>query len=831
MTPNRKQSNATGIELILLGLSALFTTIATFALWTQARAYSVLIPGGLTLAGGILAHLVLNKWAPGRDPIFLPIAMLLTSWGILIIARVAPNFLVRQYIWMVVSLFAMCLVAANRDRLRWLRRLKYTWLIGSLVLLGTTLVMGVNPAGEGARRWLSIAGLFFQPSEILRLLMTTFLAAFYSERIGLNLPSNAQSNTTKSTTGESRGLRLNPRYSFFLRLAPSIVMWFAAVSLQITQQDIGASALLVISYVLMLYLATGNVYLPIGGMFMLISAVFTGYFLSTTIALRVNIWLNPWIDPQGSAFQIIQSLISVASGNLIGQGPGQGRPIYVPAVHTDFPFAAIAEEFGFIGVVAMLLLFAFLIMRSQRIMRGTQSAYYFLLAGGICALLISQLAVIVSGNLGLIPLTGVTVPFVSYGGSSLLVSFISIGLLIRLSCEHGSAIHLSDGHSQFSKHAIAPNLDHILTVTLKQRSASTMLTRLHVLMIVILVAASGYWGIINSATLVNRDDNPRLVDAQRAINRGPILSNDGTALAYSVPENQNTGFNPVVFSRHYPISSTASIVGYYSLWHGVGGIEGYADISLRGMSRPFDELLHISPTGAPFTTTIDLSTQNTLAWAMGGKAGAAVVMDWHTGDVLALLSSPTYNPERLDQTWDSLRNASGAPLLNRATQGLYQPGSLLKWVYETDHRLQNHLSVVNHEWDSNDTYNLGQPVSFELDNASVPYPTAGSISETIGQGSLRVTPLRMAVTAAWLASGHPVTPTLSFRNQTHYISTIRSSVIAEYTGTAQSSEGFYVGWYVGIDTQKVIVITLESQTIDSEQLATIVSRLKYNRNE
>jgi cell division protein FtsW (lipid II flippase) len=814
----------TEITLLILGL--LFGWLVAASLWLQSHASMTLIVLTTCTLTGICVHLWLNRVAPQRDPLLLPIALTLTTWGLLNIARVAPNFLERQLVWLVVGLLALCGVAASRDRLRWLRRFKYTWLIASLALLAATLLLGVNPAGEGARRWLSVAGIFLQPSEVLRLLMISFLAAFYSERTGLNRMGTQPFTRSDHLPSWNPLSNLQTRFKSLSPLAPSFVMWLFALGLQATQQDIGASALLLISYAFMLYLATGEPSLPLIGLVMLASAIAIGYFFSSLIALRVNIWLNPWLDPQGSAFQIVQSLIAVASGGVIGQGPGQGRPIYVPAVHTDFPYAAISEEYGYVGALVLLVLFGLLLLRAWRIMHGTHSAYTLLLAGGVGILVTTQLFVIVGGNLGLIPLTGVTVPFVSYGGSSLLVSFISVGLLIRLSCDYAPEHYNEPRLPQNLSAKTTSGSDLVLKVTLKQRIASRNTIGITIALIAVLAVASGYWSVLHGVALTSRDDNPRHVDDERAIDRGPIVARDGTLLAYSQLQTQATDYSPPVYARHYPVASAAPIIGYDSLWHGVGGIEAYADAQLRGLANPMDNLLHLTQLGMAYTTTLDVPMQSYVAAVMSGTIGSAIVMDYHTGEVLVLTSAPSYDPATLDANWDTLRSMSDAPLLNRATQGLYQPGALLAWLYANEHGIKQTTSLEVLKWDPNDRFELGKSVAFELDNASVTYPATGTYSETIGQGTLRVTPLRIAVTAAWLAAGQPVVPRITFAESTTHIPARPSEIRAEYTGLAQSSTGKYVGWYVGIDDQVVTVLTLESQTDSASLLNDMVARLK-----
>jgi len=213
-------------------------------------------------------------------------------------------------------------------------------------------------------------------------------------------------------------------------------MWGVALILVLAQQDIGTAILLYLSFLVMLYLASGQVRYVAMGLVLLIVAVVVGYLFIGRVQSRVNTWLNPWADAAGSSYQIVQSLIAQGSGGLIGSGLGQGYPdIILPAVHTDMPLAAIGEEFGLIGTLAVVACFTLLTLRGLRAATTAHTAFGQLLAAGLAASIGLQAWTIMAGNANLIPLTGVTLPFISYGGSSLLISFIAIGLLLHISAD------------------------------------------------------------------------------------------------------------------------------------------------------------------------------------------------------------------------------------------------------------------------------------------------------------------------------------------------------------------------------------------------------------
>ncbi|PJF48355.1 MAG: hypothetical protein CUN48_04105 [Candidatus Thermofonsia Clade 3 bacterium] len=804
--------------LLSLGLLPAWLGAASLAL-QRSEPLPLLAPAALS-ALAIVAHGWLARVAPARDPFILPVAVMLTGLGLLSIARTAPNFLQRQTLALVVAFAAMLAVCSRRDRLRWLRRFKYTWLIAALALLLASLAFGVNPSGAGARLWLNIGRFFVQPSELLRLLMIAFLAAYFAQRAmhsGELLP-------------EAR-----PSASFNRRsLAPTIAMGVIAMAMLVIQQDLGAASLLVITFAFMLYLATGDARLPLGLAIGLGLAAVAGYFLSARVAQRLSIWLNPWGDPQGGAFQIVQSLIALASGGLLGQGINQGRPGYVPAVHTDFPFVMIGEELGLAGALAVLAGFAALILRAWRVGLRSGDRYGSLLAGGIAAALATQVFIIIGGNIGLLPLTGVTLPFISYGGTSLVVSYFMIGLLIRLSAD------AAEGRPMSAARAVDP---------LAQRTelAAGRAMRLSAAWLAALALGTGYWSIVRGPELVVRLDNPRRLEAELATFRGAIYARDGVLLAYSSCAGAPQPLTPCAarrgsqsatprYERRYPLPEAAPAFGYYSQRYGVSGLEAFADATLRGSRTWLDDFLHRPRRGSAITATLDANWQRRAVAALRASPtltnprGAVVVMNWHTGEVLALASAPTFDPNRLEQDWERLRTDPDAPLINRATQGLYQPGLLLRWLVEA-HAPMAHRAVLNQPDDFMAhlaPLNLHRPVPFELPNEATPLPATATYSETLGQGKLRVTPLRVAVTLAELAAGRPVTPTLLSSAPATQVGppVVERSALRPFSGFAQIADNQFVGWHARIAGDLVFVLAIEMPTHDEPTLVRAIAALE-----
>jgi cell division protein FtsW (lipid II flippase) len=589
----------------------------------------------------VTAHLVLRR-LPGRDPFLLPAAALLSGWGMLMVGRVAPNFLPRQATWLMIATLAMLAVTEMGKDLRWLWRYRYTWLAAGLALLAATLILGVNPSGSGPRLWLGLGGAYFQPSEPLKLLMVVYLASYLAERRRLLV---------------SEGSRIGPFHLPPLAyVGPLVAMFGLTVLLLGAQQDLGAAMLFFLTFLSMLYLATGQWGYVAAGLILFGAAGVVAYVGSTRLALRVNAWLSPWSGAADWAFQVVQSLLAFGAGGILGEGLGLGWPTFIPAVHTDFTFAAIGESFGLVGLVAVIALYGVILLRGFRAAARARRPFERFLAAGLTAGLIIQAWVIMAGNVKLAPIAGVTLPFLSYGGSSLVCSFIALGLLLR----------------------VASNGEEGRVPAPAPRQPIFRLAAVIGLALLVLTVACGYWTVVRADWLAAREDNPRRVVYEQRIVRGRVLDREGRTLAGTTVAASGR------ITRTYPVPEAAPVVGYASLRYGTGGVEAAFDEVLRGEAgrspwqAGWSELLHRPPQGGDVQLTLDADLQRLAQEALGEEAGAAVLLDAEKGDVLAMASAPTFDSARLEEQWEELREDPDAPLVNRATQGLYQPGSALQ---------------------------------------------------------------------------------------------------------------------------------------------------------
>ena len=357
------------------------------------------------------------------DSVPLSLAYLLLAVGLAEIARLKPELFTAQLRWACVGIAFWALTVVLWERLRNFLAYPYVLGIATTIILLLPLLFGVSIGGN--TNWLAFGGFSVQPSEFGKILLIFFLAAYLADhRAVLTLPAR-------------RFLFLHlPPVRF---IAPLVVLWGLAVLMFVIARDLGAALLFFGMAVLMTYMGTGRKsYVFLAGLFILVAAALS-YALFGHVRVRFDIWLHPWADPNGMSYQVVQSLFAIGTGGIWGTGFAEGHPLLIPEVHTDFIFAAIAEEFGLIGAVLVLMVYALIFWRGSRIAMGVPRAEESLLAAGCAASLLLQAFIITAGVTKLLPLTGITLPFVSYGGSSMSASFILVGILTALSGERRGA--------------------------------------------------------------------------------------------------------------------------------------------------------------------------------------------------------------------------------------------------------------------------------------------------------------------------------------------------------------------------------------------------------
>ena len=582
-----------------------------------------------------LAHFISSRHLPDSDPYLLPIASLLTGWGILTIYRLVPSYGLRQTAWLLVSGFILLLGLLISPELHFLRRYKYIWLTGGLLLTALTLIFGTDPSGGYEHAWLGCCGFYLQPSEPLKLLLIIYLAAYLADRLPLSL----------------RPIPL---------LAPTAVVMGISLSLLFVQRDLGTASIFIFLYTIILYVASGKKRILLLSLIGLAIAGLAGYLLFDVIRLRVDAWLNPWLDPSGRSFQIVQSLMAVANGGTLGRGPGLGSPGLVPVAVSDFVFTAIAEETGLVGTLGVLTLIGLFVARGIHTALRAPDNFRRILAAGLTAYIGTQSIVIIGGNIRLLPLTGVTLPFVSYGGSSLVTSFLAVIILLLISSQ--------------------PDEE---PAPLQKPRPYLLLAGLIGLGLFALAGTNAWWAVWRGPAILERTDNARRSIADRYVKRGSLLDRNGTPI--NLTQGESSGY-----IRTYLYPDLAPITGYTHPIYGQSGLEASLDPYLRGLqgnpasSIWWDHLVYGQPPpGLDVRLSLDLDLQRKADSLLGDQAGAIVLINAISGEILAMASHPTFDPNQLDSQATALLQDPNSPLLDRAVQSLYPVGDALLPFFQT----------------------------------------------------------------------------------------------------------------------------------------------------
>ena len=359
------------------------------------------------------------------DQLLLPIVATMAGLGLIVIQRLHPilarrpglgGISQRQVLYLALGLLLMWATVALFHQLHLLRRYKYLLALGAIGLMVLTMLVGTEV--NGAKLWIVLGPVQFQPTEIVKLLLVFFMAAYLDDKREL-LASHSRLGP----------LRLPP----IPYLLPLALMWGLSLLIVAAQRDFGSALLFFSIFLVMLYVASGRLFYVVAGLAAFFAGSYAIYRVAPHVAARVTIWLNPWSDPLESGYQVIQSQYALASGGLFGAGLGYGSPGYVPEIQTDFVFAAIGEELGLLGTLGVLALYLLLTYRGLYIALLAADGFARLVAVGLTTILAAQSLIIIGGVVRLIPLTGITLPFISYGGTSLLTNFILVGLLLYIS--------------------------------------------------------------------------------------------------------------------------------------------------------------------------------------------------------------------------------------------------------------------------------------------------------------------------------------------------------------------------------------------------------------
>ncbi len=614
---------------------------------------ALVLVASLPLATPALLTLLSGRW----DPFILAPAWVLCALGLGVIARVQPGLVTTQLLWIAAGWAAFVMLVGFPPLLPWLLRFRTWFLAAGLALILLTLAIGEDVTGEGARLWLRFGPVGVQPAEIVRVLLVAFIAG----HLALRTPASSAPATEVSA---------EPRASMasIMDWLPLLGMFGITVLAVLAQRDFGPALIFGASLVGLLYVATGRKRYVALALLAAVVGFALIYLTSARIEERVDVWLDPWADPRGSGYQSLQALGGFVFGGVFGAGPGYGYPGLIPAAHTDYPLAVIGEEWGLAGAFVVIALYALLTVHTLARARVAPVSFNQLLMAGLAISLAAQVLLVFGGILRVLPLTGLTSPFLSYGGSSMVMGWVMLALIV------------------VAASPAPPPEDARTPEPAARRLPATAVPRIrHVGVSVlggftVLALVLGYWQVARpDLTTDPAVAGERHRVEENRIQRGHILDRHGRDMVVTEigPDGEPR--------RVYLDAGGVHMLGYVSALGGASGVEAVAADQLLGRDNPtlkdiWDDLLHRSRSGDPVQLTIDLDIQAAAEQALEGATGAIVALDPRTGQILAMASTPTFNPNFTTEEWDQLRTAEGSPLLNRATQGLYTPGSTFKTV-------------------------------------------------------------------------------------------------------------------------------------------------------
>lgn len=699
-------------ELLLL-IAAAFPVTLLYALYV-VNAGAVLsfqtlaVPLGL-FAAFAAAHIGVRLFAPDADPALLPIVFALSGIGITFVTRLEPSASMGQIVYLFLGVALMVGTLAVVKNLEVVKRYKYVLGAAGIALLVLPMLIGTEI--YGSKLWIKIGSFQFQPGEFAKVFIVLFLAGYLAENRELLSISNRT----------VLGVKL-PRLRL---LYPLFIVWGVCLLVVAFERDLGSALLFYTIFLIMLYVATGRVSYVLIGLVLLAVGAFGMYQIMGHVQVRVAIWLDPFKDAQNLGFQIVQALYSLADGGLLGVGIGKGLGgDTIPVVASDMIFAAIGEEMGLLGGAAVLLLFMLFAVRGLTTAARAKSDLAAFSAAGLTAAISFQAFTIVGGVTKLIPLTGVTLPFMSQGGSSLLASFVIVALLLRAGDEAtGRSTEIANTSTELTSvgyrpggsrgsHMRRPALDTPESGLLGRVALANRLTRtvfLFTALFAVLIGNLTYIQVFKAAEYQDMPSNNHTITKARYIKRGSIITADGLTLAESIQQEDGT------YVRSYPNGNLAAhAVGYYSQQYGSSGVESSQDKTLTGSKdysswqNALNSLAGITEPGNSVQLTIDSRIQQAAEQALAGRKGAIVVLDPRTGAVLAWASAPAYDNTDIAAAMEAANASGGADtsMFDRATQALYSPGSTFKTVTLSS-ALENGVAALSSTYSSPGRMEIG----------------------------------------------------------------------------------------------------------------------------
>lgn len=554
--------------------------------------------------------------------------VMLMAISMIVLTRISFDKAFRQFIFLAVGSVVMLIIPLFLQKGSVFRSFSAFYFVISVALLGIVVLMGAT--SYGAKLTISIAGISFQPSEFVKIVFVFFIASMLYKDAGMK--------------------------RIFLTSCLAAVY----VLLLVASKDLGGALLYFMAYLFMIYVASKKKIILFAGAGGISAAAVVSYFMFSHVKTRVDVWLNPTADIANRGYQICQSLFGIGTGGWFGLGIGEGIPSKIPIVEKDFVFSAISEEFGAVFAIALILLCVSCFIMILNVAMQMKDKFYKLVAVGLGVLYAAQVILTIGGAIKFIPSTGVTLPLVSYGGSSLLSTLIVFGIVQGL----------------YMRKAAAKEKLQEKDEKQKERTNTEFYVVNYVFLAVFLamILYMAYFVAFRSENFINNEYNGLQVLFEEDVIRGDIVTSDGYVIAETVTDAEGNE------SRNYPYGRMFSHVTGYSK-NVRTGLEKQLNFTLlRSHSFILEELLadftDEKQKGDRAVTTIRYDLQEAAYEALGDYNGAVVVMEPSTGKILAMVSNPSFNPNSIDADWEKLQE--GSALYNRAAQGQYTPGSIFK---------------------------------------------------------------------------------------------------------------------------------------------------------
>lgn len=605
---------------------------------------------------------------------------LLLSVSFVILTRISLTRSIRQFTIVALSLVIALIIPAFMKYIRVLKSCEYIFAAAGILILGAVLVSG--SITNGSKLSFSIMGMSFQPSEFVKIIYVLFIAAILS------------------------------RAERFIHIALSAALAAVHVLFLAASKDLGSALIYFITYIILLYVATRKIRYLILGLAGGAGAAYVSYFMFSHVRVRVAAWLDPWNDINATGYQIAQSLFGIGTGGWFGLGIDAGTPGSIPYVEQDFIFSAICEEFGVLFGICLIAVCVNLFLEIVHIAHSCYDSFMKYSSYGLGIIYIVQLFLTIGGNSKFIPLTGVTLPLISYGGSSVLASLIMFSVIQGFYINNDLYYENGGSEDDYYNEEYVYDTDDSYYDDREGAdyadddyydAAEPYIPRIHMNIVAgvfagLFVAISGYlvhYVYFESPQVINNSYNAKRQDIVAAKTvRGDILSADGQVLATTL---KNTD------ERYYPFGEVFShAVGYAS--HGRMGVEQIANMFLVSSnislgSKLQNDLADEKHMGNTVVTTFDTRLQKIVYNAMGLYSGAVIVTDPTSGRILAMVSKPDFDPNAISDIWETiLADTTSSVLLNRTTQGLYPPGSTFKILTALEYIRENTESYNNYHF-------------------------------------------------------------------------------------------------------------------------------------